>query len=576
MYFHPRDRFYYKTLSETADHILQIMSEYIGVNTLFITLNDRKDTFFVKVFNRKYELLKEGAAVPYSSALCRFAVEDEHASFVVSDLSDHPLTKDHSVTLGMNGNGCILAIPLTYPHGEVIGTICAFDNQPYQFSDSQVRMVELFAKLIAQTIFLDSLTIRDELTGLYNRNFVNAFLEHHMQEKDTKLAILYLDLNRFKFINDTYGHVTGDELLKLTGDRLKNFIGEQGIVCRMGGDEFLIIVPIVEDDLIQQQIEQVAFEIEQVISTPAFVEEQEFHLSASMGISLYPDHGTDMTSLFKSADTAMYRAKKLDICLAWYEENHGSEMTRRSIIESGLRKAIEREELIVYYQQQYDLKTEQLMGMEALLRWKHPTLGWIAPSEFIPVAEETGLIVPIGKWVLEEVCKRANQWMANGHDPVCFSVNISLKQISSTGFVETVEQMLRESGINPQHLMLEMTETIFMQDMERGMNVIQQLKSLGVQIAIDDFGTGYSSLGYLSQLPIDSLKIDRSFIKEIKHNQGHRAIVKAIITLAKELGIKVVAEGIEEKAQIEYLNEIGCQIGQGFYYHMPAPFEMVS
>ncbi|MBW3112175.1 EAL domain-containing protein [Bacillus sp. MCCB 382] len=408
----------------------------------------------------------------------------------------------------------------------------------------------------------------DSLTGLPNRNKFKQYLSGSLYDyPEQSMAILFLDLDRFKVINDTKGHSTGDSILERVAIRLKAVIDGKGIVFRQGGDEFIIILSNVDESLVAATTE----EILQRFTNPIVIEEQEFFVTPSIGISMYPRDGKDQESLIKHADTAMYLAKdRGKNNYQFYYPELEKVSSRNMDIENGLRKVLEFDQLSLHYQPKVELKTFEIIGVEALVRWEHPVLGMVSPAEFIPLAEETGLIIPIGEWVLREACKQSKEWEENGLGVVPVAVNISVRQIKDDGFVEMVEDTLQNLAFEPERLELEITESI-MQDFERSTTVLNRLKQLGVIISMDDFGTGYSSLNNLRHLPIDCIKIDKSFVDDIVKSSNQVSIVKAIIDMSQNMNFTTIAEGIEMEEQVSFLNRNGCQIGQGYHFSRPLP-----
>ncbi|WP_226672577.1 EAL domain-containing protein [Rossellomorea aquimaris] len=408
----------------------------------------------------------------------------------------------------------------------------------------------------------------DSLTGLPNRNKFKQYLSGSLYDyPEQSMAILFLDLDRFKVINDTKGHSTGDGILERVAIRLKAVIDGKGIVFRQGGDEFIIILSDMDESLVAATTE----EILQRFTNPIVIEEQEFFVTPSIGISMYPRDGKDQESLIKHADTAMYLAKdRGKNNYQFYYPELEKVSSRNMDIENGLRKVLEYGELSLHYQPKVDLETFEIIGVEALVRWEHPVLGMVSPAEFIPLAEETGLIIPIGEWVLREACKQSKEWEENGLGIVPVAVNISVRQIKDDGFVEMVEDTLQNLAFEPERLELEITESI-MQDFERSTTVLNRLKQLGVIISMDDFGTGYSSLNNLRHLPIDCIKIDKSFVDDIVKSSNQVSIVKAIIDMSQNMNFMTIAEGIEMEEQVSFLNRNGCQIGQGYHFSRPLP-----
>ncbi|MGG1631692.1 sensor domain-containing protein [Rossellomorea sp. NRS-1567] len=408
----------------------------------------------------------------------------------------------------------------------------------------------------------------DSLTGLPNRNKFKKYLNESIREApDQSIAILFLDLDRFKVINDTKGHSTGDIILEKVAVRLKYVVEDKGIVFRQGGDEFIILL----SNLNEKEVEETTSEVLHSFNSPIVIHEQEFFVTPSIGISMYPKDGEDQESLIKHADTAMYLAKdrgKNNYQFYFPELEKAS--SRNMELENGLRKVLELKQLTLHYQPKVDLETLDIIGVEALLRWEHPELGMVSPCEFIPLAEETGLIIPIGEWVLREACQQSKEWEKNWLGIIPIAVNISVRQIKDDGFVDMVKETLSELQFQPDRLELEITESI-MQDFEKSTNVLNKLKKLGVIISMDDFGTGYSSLNNLRHLPIDSIKIDKSFVDDIMKDSNQVSIVKAIIDMSQNMNFTTIAEGIETENQVLFLKRNACQVGQGYHFSRPLP-----
>jgi diguanylate cyclase (GGDEF)-like protein/PAS domain S-box-containing protein len=407
----------------------------------------------------------------------------------------------------------------------------------------------------------------DALTGLANRNLLTERLERaisNARHDGTGLWVVFVDLDRFKFVNDTLGHEAGDILLKVLAERLKLAVREADTVARMGGDEFVLVLPEGSMAVIQNIMDAVA--------QPLTLQSHEFFLTCSIGIAAYPSDGGTADTLTKHADIAMYRAKELGRNTWQFYAPAMSERTlQRLEIEADLRHALERNQFLLHYQPQLDLASGAVVGMEALLRWNHPLHGMIAPSRFITLAEEMGLIIPIGAWVLREACTQTAAWQQEGLGPLRVAVNLSPRQFTQKGLVESVAAVLFETGLAARHLELEVTESMVMSDVENAITILRDLKCLGVQIAVDDFGTGYSSLSYLRRFPIDVLKIDQSFVSDITLEDDGAAIVRAIISLAQGLRLQVIAEGVETQEQLDFLRVHGCQQAQGYLFSRPVP-----
>jgi diguanylate cyclase (GGDEF)-like protein/PAS domain S-box-containing protein len=421
---------------------------------------------------------------------------------------------------------------------------------------------------------LNFLATHDALTNLPNRTLLIDRLGQSIARLDwqkRKVAVLFLDMDRFKVINDTLGHTVGDILLKAVAERLTASVRNGDTVARLGGDEFIIVLA---DIAYAEDVTKVAEKIIHSLSKPFNLEVNELFITTSIGISLYPDDGKQSETLLKNADTAMYRAKEQGRNnYQYYSSAMNVSSFERLMMETSLRQALEKGEFLLHYQPQVDLVTNQIIGTETLIRWKHPTMGLVSPAKFIPLAEETGLIVSIGEWVLRTACLQNKAWQAAGLPPIRNSVNVSGIQFRRTNLVETIRRVLDETGLAPQYLEIELTESILMKNEEKMIAAIDALHEMGVYISIDDFGTGYSSLSYLKRFAINSLKIDQSFIREITVNPEDAAIVAAIVTLAHSLKLKVIAEAVETDDQLEFLRTLKCDEMQGYLFSKPLPAE---
>ncbi len=419
---------------------------------------------------------------------------------------------------------------------------------------------------------LNYLAHHDTLTGLPNRMIFQDRLRHAIdqaQRAHQKVALLLLDLDRFKNINDSLGHDVGDKLLKQVARRIESCVGDSDRVARFGGDEFVIFLENVV------QIEQVALlaqKLQQELNKATQCDEHELYISSSIGISLYPNDGTDVESLLSSADVAMYRAKaKGRNTHTFYTADMNARSHEFLLLESSLRRATELNQLVLFYQPQIDLASRRVIGAEALIRWQDPNRGMISPADFIPLAEETGLIVPIGRWVIETACAQARMWQEQGAPPIPIAINISGRQFKQPDFVDILVDIVEQSGLDPKWLELEITESVVMENVDEAIMTLIDLKMRGFQLAIDDFGTGYSSLSYLKRFPISKLKIDRSFVNDIATDENDAAIVTSVIALTKHMGLQVIAEGVETEDQVRFLVERGCLQGQGYLFSRPLP-----
>ena len=415
------------------------------------------------------------------------------------------------------------------------------------------------------------LAYNDPLTGLPNRTLFNDHLNGCIERagpEHQSLALLYLDLDRFKLVNDTLGHEVGDKLLRALAQRIRGCVRASDCVARLGGDEFAVVL----DDLPGTEVATAtAHKICHAVNAPVEIDGHELTVTASIGIALFPGDGQDASALLRRADTAMYRAKKKHSDFQFFEESMEAAVGENLRLEGALRHALEREELEVYFQPIAQSAGQRVVGMEALVRWNHPTRGLVSPVEFIPVAEETGLIIPLGEWVLRAACQQLAAWHQAGCEGLYVTVNLSGLQLQLPTIADTVRSVLQETGLNPECLTLEITESMLMEHVEATLATLVALKATGAKLAIDDFGTGYSSLAYLRRFPVDVLKIDRAFVREMTVNADDASIVHGIIALAHSLRLKVVAEGVETTAQYGSLEKLGCDLVQGYLFSPPVP-----
>jgi len=439
----------------------------------------------------------------------------------------------------------------------------------WQLAQSRARAAQ--AK-ITYAERVEYLAYHDGLTALPNRSLFSKVLTQSILEAsryDRQLAVLFLDLDRFKQINDTLGHDAGDQLLQEVAQRLKGCLRASDTVARLGGDEFVILLPELSED---KYVATTAHKILTAIARPFNLQGQEFRVTASVGVSVFAQDGLDEQTLMKNADIAMYQAKqKGKNNFQFYSEKMNADSLERMTLELSLRHALERQEFQLHYQAKRDIRSGRITGMEALLRWNHPDLGMVAPMQFIPVAEETGLIVSIGKWVLQTACRQNVAWQQQGLPRLSIAVNLTARQFSDENLLADLAAILAETGMDASLLELEIAERLLMQDVTRALRVLTGLKKLNIRIAIDDFGIGYSSLSALQQFPLDSIKIDRSFICDTASVPEDKALTEAIIAMGRTLSLTVVAQGVETKEQADFLRANACDEFQGFYFNKPVP-----
>lgn len=417
----------------------------------------------------------------------------------------------------------------------------------------------------------------DELTGLPNRSFLRDYFKeliYKAKKNDLIIAIIFIDLDRFKVVNDTLGHDTGDLLLYQVATRLRSCVRKTDVIARQGGDEFIILL---DHGISKEGIELIASRVLRILSYPFNLLEREVYITPSIGISLYPQDGLEAEDLIKHADTAMYDAKsKGKNNYQFYSPRIDENNIRKVNLEIGLRKALEKQEFQLLYQPKIKAHTGDIMGFEALIRWNNPESGIVSPAEFIPIAEETDLIISIGDWVLREACKQNQAWQDAGYPAVGMCVNISARQLREKCFITTVRSILQETNLQPQYLELEITESLAQFNIEESIEVLNALKSLGISLALDDFGKGFSSLSYLVQLPVDVVKIDKSFVQDFNKYEHSKDVVKAIIQVSHSLNKLVVAEGVETKEQLAFLRLQQCDAVQGYYFSRPLPADQAE
>ncbi|WP_321392605.1 EAL domain-containing protein [uncultured Desulfuromusa sp.] len=452
-------------------------------------------------------------------------------------------------------------------HDELGGLFDGFNEMlaEIEFRDQELRDSEAN---------LEYLVNHDSLTKVANRLLFNDRLEHALaraKRVKSRLAILFIDLDRFKIINDSLGHDTGDQVLCVLAERLGHLVRDADTLARNGGNQFVIILDQVKRS---SDVGRYAQKLSREISKPFEVSGQNLHVTASIGVSLYPENGDDVDSLMKAADTAMCQGKeKGGNSYQFYSAEMNIDSCKSLLLENQLREALQEKQLLLFYQPQYELRTGQLIGFEALIRWQHPDLGLVSPLDFIPMAEDSGLIVPIGEWVLYTACKQMKSIQDRWKLPLGMAINLSPRQFLHSSLVQTVAEVLYRTKLKPRFLELEITESMVMGNIEQSIGKMNEFKKMGVQLAIDDFGTGYSSLEYLKKFPISKLKIDQSFVRELGHDANDTAIVNSVIALGKSMNLEVIAEGIETVEQLDLLRQEGCDQGQGYLFSQPLPVE---
>jgi len=492
----------------------------------------------------------------------------------VTDLATDPRAKAGIARdAGMHG---AFLFPVV-SEGKPIGALVFHSREVREPEDRLLQAVRVIGGQIGQFVQrkraeerVQHMATHDALTALPNRMMFGQLLNHEIQVAQRyrrSFAVMFIDLDRFKIVNDTLGHEAGDKLLQEVSTRFKDCLRASDVVSRLGGDEFVVLLQEVTNP---EQITIAARKLLSAAMKPIVVQGQECRVTASIGICMYPADAQDEQSLMKNADIAMYLAKEQGKNnFQFFSEDIRANSLERLTLETSLRHALERNEFSLHYQAKLDLRTQEITGVEALLRWLHPDLGLVAPSRFIPVAEETGLIVPIGRWVLKTACAQNVAWQREGLPPVCVAVNLSARQFADEGLTTDILAALKESGMKPDLLELELTEAMVMQSHERAGKVLAAIKELGARISLADFGIGYSQLAQIKRYPIDTLKVDRSFIRDLEGNVEDRAITEAIIAMGKTLSLTVVAEGVETEEQQAFLTDHACDAMQGFYFSKP-------
>jgi diguanylate cyclase (GGDEF)-like protein/PAS domain S-box-containing protein len=531
-----------------------------------------------------YAAVVDRMAVGPDSGSCGAAIH-RRASVVCADIEFDSLWEDSRRAAMTYGLRSCWSTPIVSHQDKILGTIALYARSVHEPTAVERQLVELASRLASIAIErrrteerIRHMAHHDALTGLPNRILLDDRLKQAMlqaQRFDHFVMVALVDLDDFKLINDSLGHNVGDELLKAVAERMVRCVRRTDTVARLGGDEFVIVM--YDHQTTVESATPILQKISDAIAQPVLIGKHPVRITCSIGVTVYPADGKDIHALIRNADTAMYRAKELGHNrYQFYTAEMNTRIHEKLELHEGLRGAIVREEFLLLYQPQADLRTGRIVGVEALLRWERPGIGMISPATFIPLAEETGLIVPIGDWALHAACRQAKAWQRAGFESITMSVNVSARQFGEGNLIERVKHALEESGLEPRYLELELTESLIMQDVTRAIDTMRELQEMGVHLSIDDFGTGYSSLSALKSFPISRLKIDRSFVRDLPNNEDGKAIAMAMISLGHKLNLRVIAEGVETKSQFAFLREHDCDEMQGYYFSRPATAEAVQ
>jgi diguanylate cyclase (GGDEF)-like protein len=547
-----------------AENILQHLSSLIEANTFFLASNDLKTNTIIKALNKAEILVQEGD-IPFLESYCSQVVDNCTYPTVIQNTMLDSNTKDMPITKAKGGSSFV-GFPITLRNGDMFGTLCAMDKN-YTFTKKDLQLIVSISHFLGYLIDLERDLYYDSLTGLYTRKYLNMFFEAFEASTDRYPSIFLINLDRFRNVNTSED--IGDFLISKIASRMKTCAGEDGLAVRLHGDEFVVVNFILETD---EQRGQYAEKLLNEISAPIETKFQTFHLTASIGISVYDrNHYRNIGKLIKLAGFAKESvtgtaSKRYTLCTPEII----LKKERNVWIESNLLQELSENKFKMHYQPQYHIKSGRLTGFEALVRWKSEKFGFISPAEFIPMAEKTGQIIPLGNWIFETVCKQISDWNKKYSSEYSVAINISPVQIHHYGhFVDKLDDILIKFGILPSQIHFEITETMLIPMTETLVPILAKIRSKGIKIALDDFGTGYSSVLYLRNLPIDIIKIDQVFVRNLTVNSKDNKIIQAIIDLANALHLEVVAEGIESEEILQLLYSIGCDTAQGYLLGKP-------
>jgi diguanylate cyclase (GGDEF)-like protein len=526
----------------------------------------------------------DGACIGPKVGSCGTAVY-RRAPVIVSDIMTDSLWEDYRGLASPYGYRSCWSTPILSHEGAVLGVFAMYSNSVREPTANETRHIEMTTRIAGIAIErkraedqIRFLAHHDALTSLPNRSLLKDRLTQAIlqtQRHNPCVSVIFIDLDNFKTINDSLGHTAGDELLKIVAGRMVACVRSTDTVVRLGGDEFVIL--LVDLPANPGEISAYLDRISAAIAEPILLEGRSLYVTCSMGVATYPNDGLDPDTLLMNADAAMYKAKDAGRdSVQFYTAEMNVRVREKLALQQEMRDGLARSEFTLLFQPQVDLRTDRIFAVEALVRWRHPALGLLSPLKFIPLAEETGLIVPLGDWILHEACRRNKAWQDAGLPPLRISVNVSARQFKEKTLIDRVNNALRESGMAANHLELEITEGLIMQDVDQAIATMKELQHLGVQLAIDDFGTGYSSLNALKNFPVARLKIDKSFIKNLASDDRDKAVAAAVISLGQKLNLRVIAEGVETAEQLAILRENNCDEIQGYYFSKPVSFAAIA
>jgi diguanylate cyclase (GGDEF)-like protein len=531
-----------------------------------------------------YTRAVDGMRIGPKAGSCGTAVY-RRETVIVADTARDPLWEDFRELAATHGYRSCWSTPILSHQGAVLGTFALYSTTVREPTAVETGLIDAATRIAGIAIErkqsedrIHFLANHDALTGLPNRALLKDRLSQallYAQRYDRWVTVVFVDLDNFKIVNDSLGHNAGDELLKTVASRMVGCVRASDTVVRLGGDEFVVL--LLDQPKSLDIISETVQKLRTAIARPVNVDGHDLRVTSSIGIANYPNDGMDVDVLLANADAAMYRAKEIGRDnFQYYTPALNTKAHEKFVLQEELRNAVANSEFILIYQPQVDLRSGRIFAVEALIRWKHPTLGMVPPIKFIPIAEETGLIVPIGDWVLHEACRQNKAWQDAGLPHVGVSVNVSARQFREKNLIARVVSALTDSGLEAKYLELELTESLIMQDVEQAVQTMKELQDLGVHLSIDDFGTGYSSLSALKNFPVARLKIDKSFISDLPINENDKAVASAVISLGQKLNLRVIAEGVETDDQVAFLRENNCDEMQGYHFSKPVAAQAIE